>query len=177
MKSPFKFLDSYTKDDRAIFFGRDREIEELYHRVFESKIMLVYGVSGTGKSSLIHCGLANKFQDTDWLPLVSPTLPAVTGQLNSFHSDSATASRNPRSPAGAEYPAMNRPNCAGSAAISASRRRYTASTAAMRAGLPPPSMRTCEPPCAMAEPRSAISSSAPVGRAMRSPNLVPKVLM
>jgi WD40 repeat protein len=69
-KSPFKFLDSYTKDDREIFFGRDREIEELYHRVFESKIMLVYGVSGTGKSSLIHCGLANKFQDTDWLPIV-----------------------------------------------------------------------------------------------------------
>jgi len=70
MKSPFKFLDSYTKNDREIFFGRDREIEELYQKVFESKLLLVYGVSGTGKSSLIHCGLANKFQDTDWLPLV-----------------------------------------------------------------------------------------------------------
>ena len=69
MKSPFKFLDSFTKEDRDIFFGREREIEELYHRVFESKIMLVYGVSGTGKSSLIYCGLANKFQETDWLPL------------------------------------------------------------------------------------------------------------
>jgi formylglycine-generating enzyme required for sulfatase activity len=66
--SPFKFLDSYTKDDKEIFFGREREVEELYHRVFEGKIMLVYGVSGTGKSSLIHCGLANKFQDADWLP-------------------------------------------------------------------------------------------------------------
>src|SRR4030042_232835 len=70
IKSPFKFLDSYTKDDREIFFGRDREIEELYQRVFDSKLLLVYGVSGTGKSSLIHCGLANKFQETDWLPLV-----------------------------------------------------------------------------------------------------------
>jgi len=70
MKSPFKFLDSYTKDDRDIFFGRDHEIEELYQRVFDSKLLLVYGVSGTGKSSLIHCGLANKFQETDWLPLV-----------------------------------------------------------------------------------------------------------
>jgi len=69
MNSPFKFLDSYTKDDKDIFFGREREVEELYHRVFEGKIMLVYGVSGTGKSSLIHCGLANKFQDTDWLPV------------------------------------------------------------------------------------------------------------
>jgi len=70
MKSPFKFLDSYTKDDHDIFFGRDHEIEELYQKVFESRLLLVYGVSGTGKSSLIHCGLANKFQETDWLPLV-----------------------------------------------------------------------------------------------------------
>ena len=51
-------------------FGRDREIEGLYQRVFESKLLLVYGVSGTGKSSLIHCGLANKFLETDWLPLI-----------------------------------------------------------------------------------------------------------
>lgn len=68
-KSPFKFLDSYTKEDRDIFFGRDKEIEELYSRVFESKILLVYGTSGTGKSSLINCGLSNKFNDSDWLPV------------------------------------------------------------------------------------------------------------
>lgn len=68
-KSPYKFLDSYSKDDRKIFFGRDKEIEELYSRVFESKILIVYGTSGTGKSSLINCGLANKFNDSDWLPV------------------------------------------------------------------------------------------------------------
>jgi len=68
-KSPFKFLDSFTKEDRDIFFGRDKEIEELHSRVFESKILLVYGTSGTGKSSLINCGLANKFSDSDWLPV------------------------------------------------------------------------------------------------------------
>jgi WD40 repeat protein len=69
LRSPFKFLDSFTKDDREIFFGRDREIEELHTRVFESKILLVYGTSGTGKSSLINCGLANRFNDSDWLPV------------------------------------------------------------------------------------------------------------
>jgi len=69
MQSPFKFLDSYTRDDRNVFFGRDREIEALYQKVFESKILLVYGVSGTGKSSLIHCGLASKFNESDWLPV------------------------------------------------------------------------------------------------------------
>jgi len=68
-KSPFKFLDSFTKDDRDIFFGRDKEIEELHSRVFESKILLVYGTSGTGKSSLINCGLANRISDADWLPV------------------------------------------------------------------------------------------------------------
>ena len=69
MKSPFKFLDAYTKEDREIFFGRDREIEEMYQKVFESKILLVYGISGTGKTSLIDCGLANKFEESDWLPV------------------------------------------------------------------------------------------------------------
>ena len=68
-RSPFKFLDSYTKEDRDIFFGRDREIEEMYQKVFEGKILLVYGISGTGKTSLINCGLANKFDDSDWLPV------------------------------------------------------------------------------------------------------------
>jgi len=69
MKSPFKFLDSFTKEDKNIFFGRDNETEELYQKVFESKVLLVYGVSGTGKSSLIQCGLANKFEESDWLPI------------------------------------------------------------------------------------------------------------
>lgn len=68
-RSPYKFLDSYSKEDRDIFFGRDKEIEELYSRVFESRILVVYGTSGTGKSSLINCGLANKFNDPDWLPV------------------------------------------------------------------------------------------------------------
>lgn len=67
--NPFKFLDSYTREDREIFFGRDREIEEMYQKVFEGKTLLVYGISGTGKTSLINCGLANKFEDSDWLPV------------------------------------------------------------------------------------------------------------
>ncbi len=69
MNSPFKFLDSYTLADRSIFFGRDQEITELYRRVFESKILLVYGISGTGKSSLVNCGLASRFDESDWLPV------------------------------------------------------------------------------------------------------------
>ncbi len=68
MKSPFKFLDAYTPEDRDVFFGRDQEIETLYNLVFKSKLMLVYGQSGTGKTSLVQCGLGGKFDLTDWFP-------------------------------------------------------------------------------------------------------------
>jgi hypothetical protein len=42
MKSPFKFLDSYTKDDSEIFFGREREIEEYDFKFYYNRIFLLY---------------------------------------------------------------------------------------------------------------------------------------
>lgn len=68
-KSPFKFLDSYSKEDCDIYFGRDQEVEKLYNQIFYSDLLLMYGTSGTGKSSLIQCGLGNMFEDSDWLPI------------------------------------------------------------------------------------------------------------
>lgn len=69
-KYPFKFLDSYQREDRGVFFGRDEEINALYDMIFQSSVVLVYGASGTGKTSLINCGLAGKFQPHDWLDLM-----------------------------------------------------------------------------------------------------------
>ncbi len=68
-KYPFKFLDAYDHNDTEIFFGRDEEIKALYEMVFQNSILLVYGASGTGKTSLIQCGLAGKFKSYDWLAL------------------------------------------------------------------------------------------------------------
>ncbi|MEK7728073.1 MAG: ATP-binding protein, partial [candidate division KSB1 bacterium] len=69
MKSPFKFLDAYDRQDKEIFFGRAEEIEQLYKLIFQTNLVLVYGQSGTGKTSLIQCGLANRFKPTDWFEL------------------------------------------------------------------------------------------------------------
>jgi hypothetical protein len=66
---PFKFLDAYTAADKDIFFGREAEIKDLYEMVFQTDLLLVYGASGTGKTSLIQCGLASRFQSHDWLAL------------------------------------------------------------------------------------------------------------
>ncbi len=69
MSSPFKFLAPYDLEDREYFFGRDGEIEELYKLIFESNLILVYGASGVGKTSLVQCGLASRFLKTDWFDL------------------------------------------------------------------------------------------------------------
>ena len=69
MKSPFKFLDAFTLKDKDAFFGRDQEIDTLYSLVYKTPMVLVYGLSGTGKTSLIQCGLANRFDGPDWYPV------------------------------------------------------------------------------------------------------------
>lgn len=61
-KNPIKFLDSYSREDKDIFFGRDKETSVLYEKVGQSKIVLLYGLSGTGKTSLINCGLENRYE-------------------------------------------------------------------------------------------------------------------
>lgn len=67
--SPFKFLAPYGKEDKNIFFGRDEEVRQLHQMTFESDLLLVYGQSGTGKTSLVQCGLASCFDDSDWLDI------------------------------------------------------------------------------------------------------------
>lgn len=69
MPSPFKFLDAFTAEDKDAFFGREQEVAQLHFMVQKTPLLLLYGLSGTGKTSLVQCGLANKFDGPDWLPV------------------------------------------------------------------------------------------------------------
>ena len=66
-KYPFKHLAAYEREDKAFYKGRDEEINELYQMTFKTDLLLVFGASGVGKTSLILCGLANKFESYEWL--------------------------------------------------------------------------------------------------------------
>lgn len=66
LNSPFKFLDAYKKEDKELFFGRDEEVKLLYNAINTTKLLMVYGASGTGKTSMIECGLRNQFSALDW---------------------------------------------------------------------------------------------------------------
>ena len=54
---PFMFLSPFTEDDNALFFGRDDELCRLMDRSMATRLILLTGVSGVGKSSLLRAGL------------------------------------------------------------------------------------------------------------------------
>jgi hypothetical protein len=47
----------FTTDERGIFFGRDEDIAKLMELIQLEKLVVLYGQSGMGKSSLINAGL------------------------------------------------------------------------------------------------------------------------
>ncbi len=67
--SPFKLLQSYTREDSRHFFGREKETRLLSEMLMHSKLVLLYGPSGSGKTSLIQCGLGGMLSPRDWLPI------------------------------------------------------------------------------------------------------------
>jgi len=54
---PFPGLLPFQEKDAPFFFGRDRETGELLKRLEQGRFLAVIGVSGSGKSSLVHAGL------------------------------------------------------------------------------------------------------------------------
>ncbi|MFC5409083.1 NACHT and WD repeat domain-containing protein [Larkinella bovis] len=69
VSSPFKFLDAYTAADQSRFFGRSAEQKRLVELLFRSRLVLVYGPSGTGKTSLVQCGLAQAIPASDYFAI------------------------------------------------------------------------------------------------------------
>src|SRR5207248_6313334 len=61
--SPYKGLAHYTEDDAAFFFGRERERTMIVANLIASRLTLVYGSSGVGKSSLLRAGVARTLRE------------------------------------------------------------------------------------------------------------------
>ncbi|MEZ4735959.1 MAG: SIR2 family protein [Caldilineaceae bacterium] len=55
---PYKLLAHYDPADAAIFFGREQEIQTLTSLIYAHRLVLLYAISGAGKTSLLLAGVA-----------------------------------------------------------------------------------------------------------------------
>jgi len=56
-------------NDRQLFFGRDEEIDTLFYRVCASRLLVLFGKSGLGKTSLLQAGVFPKLRERNNLPI------------------------------------------------------------------------------------------------------------
>ena len=52
-KGPYVGLRPYEREERCIFFGRDRDAQFLTDKIFSAKLTILYSLSGLGKSSML----------------------------------------------------------------------------------------------------------------------------
>ncbi|MBP9927200.1 MAG: hypothetical protein KBF45_14560, partial [Cyclobacteriaceae bacterium] len=55
--NPFPGLRPFTLDDSHLFFGREGQVDEILLKLYNNRSVTIMGYSGSGKSSLMHCGL------------------------------------------------------------------------------------------------------------------------
>jgi hypothetical protein len=55
--NPFPGLRPFREDEEHLFFGRERQVDAMIDKLADTRFLAVVGVSGSGKSSLVNCGL------------------------------------------------------------------------------------------------------------------------
>jgi len=70
--SPYKGLTPFadTAIDAMLFFGRERDVEIVCANVVASRLTVLYGPSGVGKSSLLSAAVARQLRDLPEHPVV-----------------------------------------------------------------------------------------------------------
>ena len=55
--NPFPGLRPFWEDEEHLFFGRENQVDAMVNKLAETRFLAVVGTSGSGKSSLVNCGL------------------------------------------------------------------------------------------------------------------------
>jgi uncharacterized RDD family membrane protein YckC/energy-coupling factor transporter ATP-binding protein EcfA2 len=57
LKNPFPGIRPFQEGEEHIFFGRERQVDTMVDKLAATRFLAVVGTSGSGKSSLVNCGL------------------------------------------------------------------------------------------------------------------------
>ena len=60
--NPFPGLRPFTKEESNLFFGREGQSRSVLDSLENNRFVAVIGASGSGKSSLIYCGVVPELQ-------------------------------------------------------------------------------------------------------------------
>jgi hypothetical protein len=55
--NPFPGLRPFREDEEYLFFGRESQVDAMVNKLAATRFLAVVGTSGSGKSSLVNCGL------------------------------------------------------------------------------------------------------------------------
>ena len=65
--NPFPGLRPFQEDEEHLFFGRERQVDAMVDKLAGTHFLAVVGTSGSGKSSLVNCGLRPALH-RGWMP-------------------------------------------------------------------------------------------------------------
>jgi uncharacterized RDD family membrane protein YckC len=57
LENPFPGLRPFRQDEEHLFFGRESQVDRMVDKLAATRFLAVVGTSGSGKSSLVNCGL------------------------------------------------------------------------------------------------------------------------
>ena len=77
MRFRYPGIQSFTHNDKSLFFGRDREVKELFRLIVLNDLVILFGKSGIGKTSLLQAGVGTLLEER----LLHP----VKIRLNNIH--------------------------------------------------------------------------------------------
>lgn len=84
---------SFSDDvvDHRLFKGREREVETFINEIRSTRLLVLYGKSGLGKTSLLNAGVFPKLRERDFLPLrlrvndtENPPLESIISQIEEY---------------------------------------------------------------------------------------------
>jgi ABC-type transport system involved in cytochrome bd biosynthesis fused ATPase/permease subunit len=55
--NPFPGLRPFREDEEHLFFGRENQVDAMVDKLADTRFLAVVGTSGSGRSSLVNCGL------------------------------------------------------------------------------------------------------------------------
>ena len=85
--NPFPGLRPFREDEEHLFFGRENQVDAMVDKLAVTRFLAVVGTSGSGKSSLVNCGLR---------PALRQGLMSRAGTAGAWRSSDPAVIRSPR---------------------------------------------------------------------------------